>query len=95
MPKRRIAMHAGKGYTLECPEAAPPLAHRVHEKRCHEETDSQANSNLNHRSCDVKDNGVEAVGRCLWHDQHMSLDDRKDLLTSPAEPAPLMSADAV
>jgi hypothetical protein len=53
------------GNTLKRPQSTPSLTHRVDKECSHEKPDCKAYGNLNHRSRNVEDNRIEAVGGCL------------------------------
>ena len=54
-----------KGNTSKRPKSTSSLAHRVDKECSHEKPDREAYGNLYHRSRDIEDNGIEAVGCCL------------------------------
>lgn len=84
-----------KGNTLKRPQSTPSLAHGVDKECSHEKPDCEAYGNLDHRSRDIEDNGIEAVGCCLdaISIEYFTKRESKRTSTDPSEP--LINADAV
>lgn len=63
------------GDTLEGPKTTSLLPHRVNKKCCHEQTNGNANGNLDHGCCNVKDDRVQTIGGGLLVISWCHLDD--------------------